>query len=381
VFQWNIYQEYSRLVATANGGGSRRRNSRSSRSRALRLTRVAGVLGVLGGGASSARNLDGLVLDAGHDSGVLLGDGLNGLRRNALLGLARDGSRRDDGLSTALGSGRSGVDGRVRDGAVTGLARLLGSSRRLSGLGLGRRSGRLLRLSGSLRLLGSLGGLGLLRLLGSLRLLRLTRSLGLLRLLGSLGLLRLTRSLGLLRGLRLLRLARSLGLAGLLAATGRLDGADGGRDGNGLGNNNGGATSGGAVGDLGTARGDGLDVGRVDGRGGHGSLSGGRSLRSLGGSGDLRDLVGLSGVSTLLSRGDLGRDGVRSGADNGGSGRAVGDLRTARGDGNVLGLVDLGNLVVVGHGTRGQESSGSSRVTHLGEFDCKFGKESLKLQA
>jgi hypothetical protein len=32
----------------------------------------------------------------------------------------------------------------------------------------------------------------------------------------------------------------------------------------------------------------------------------------------------------------------------------------------------------VGHGTRGQESSGGSRVTHLGEFNCKFGKESLK---
>jgi hypothetical protein len=243
---------------------------------------------------------------------------------------------------------------------------------RLSGLGLSRRSGRLLGLS------GSLGGLGGLRSLGLLRL-RVLGLSGLLRLAGLLRLLGLARSLRLLGGLRslgLLRLTGSLRLAGLLAATSGLDGADGGRDGNGLSDNDGSATSGGAVGDLRTARGDGLDVGRVDGRGGHRSLGGGGSLRGLSGSRNLRNL--LAGLVALLDRGDLGRrnrvrvgnlggNGIRGGADDGRSSRAVGHLRTARSDGDSLGLVDLGNLIV-GNGTRGQESSGGERVTHLEEL-------------
>jgi hypothetical protein len=242
-------------------------------------------------------------------------------------------------------------------------------------------SGRLLGLS---RLLRGLGLLRLLRLLGSRRRHRLGLSRGgrrllIARLSVSGRLLRLSRLLGGLRLLGLLRLAGGLGLlrlARLLAATSGLDRADGGRDGNGLSDNDGSATSGGAVGDLRTARGDGLDVGRVDGRGGHRGLGGGGSLRGLSGSRNLRNLF--AGLVALLSRGDLGRrnrvrignlggNGVRGGADNGRSGRAVGHLRTARSDGDSLGLVDLGNLIV-GNGTRGQESSGGERVTHLEEL-------------
>jgi hypothetical protein len=289
----------------------------------------------------------------------------------------------------------------VRNGAVTGVARLLrllggrrnnglGLSRRsgrLTGLSLGGRSRRLLRLSGLLRGLGLLrllGGSGSLGLLGSRRRHRLGLSRRGRRLLiarlsvsGRSG--RLLRLSGLLGGLGLLRLlggSGSLRLAGLLAATSGLDGADGGRDGNGLSDNDRSSTSGGAVGDLGTARGDGLDVGRVDGRGGHRSLGGGGSLRGLSGSRNLRNL--LAGLVALLGRGDLGRrnrvrvgnlggNGIRGGADDGRSSRAVGHLRTARSDGDSLGLVDLGNLIV-GNGTRGQESSGGERVTHLEEL-------------
>lgn len=309
------------LVTSANGGGGRRRNSRSGR----RL-RLAGVARVAGSGASSARNLDGRVLNAGEDGGVLLGDGSHRLRGNALLRVAwvaGDGNRsgRNNGLLTTLSSGRVGVDG---DGAVTGVLRLSRDNglARLSRLSLGRRgrSGRLL-----------VAGLGLSGRSGAGRLL-VTGRAGLFRLAG------------------LLRLSR------LLAATSRLNGADGGGDSNGLGDNDGSTRSGRAVRNLGGARGDSPDVGRVDGRGGQGSLSGLRNFRDL-----------LGGLAALLSRGDLGRDRVNGVAGDSRSSRAVGDLRTARGDGNSLGLVDLGDLG--GHGTRGQESGGGSRVTHLEELE------------
>lgn len=216
--------------------------------------------------------------------------------------------RLGDGLVTVR---RRGDDGR-RDGL--GLLR----ARDLDGLGLDGGDG------GDV-LLGDVGG-GVAGALG------LSRLLGLLRVLGGLGLLRL---LGLLGGLRLLRLARVLGLAGVLrggtVATvgragrvrvlgGRTDRADGGRDGDGLGHDDGGVSR--AVGDLRSAVNDGVDVGGVDGRGGQrlgldGSLSGGRAVR---------DIRGAAGDGADASRGDI--VGLNRGLGVGHSGRGYdGDSR------------------------------------------------------
>lgn len=317
---------YLRLVAVSGrvtasgGGGGGRGNSRAGG--------VAGLAGVTGLAASRARNLDGRVLNGGEDRGVALGDGSHRLRRNAL-GSLRDGSSGDNGLVGGL-SRRVGVD---RNSAV------------VVGSGLGRLSGvgRLSRSSGLRRLLvDRLAGL-LIHGLAGLRL--LITGLSLSRLAG-LGLL--VDGLG-----RLLRLLRLSGLAGLT------NGADGGGNSVGLGGDNSGASR--AVGDLGTARGDGLDVGAVDGGGGQRNLRGLGSLRGrLGGLvGRLGSLVGGDGSLRGLD------NGVRGGADDGGSSRAVGDLRTARGDGDELSLVDN---VLGGHGRRGQESGGKG-VTHLESVD------------
>lgn len=302
-------------VTASGGGGGGRGNSRAGG--------VAGLAGVARLAASRARNLDGRVLNGGEDRGVALGDGSHRLRRNAL-GSLRDGSSGNNGLVAGL-SRRVGVD---RNSAV------------VVGSGLGRLSGvgRLSGSSGLRRLLvDRLAGL-LIHGLARLRL--LITGLSLSRLAG----------LGLLRVLGLLRLS---GLAGLT------NGADGGGNSIGLGGHDSGSSR--AVGDLGTARGDGLDVGAVDGGGGQRNLSGLGSLR-----GRLRSLVGRLG-GLVGGDGSLGGldNGVRGGADDGGSSRAVGDLRTARGDGNELSLVDN---VLGGHGRRGQESGGNS-VTHLESVD------------
>jgi hypothetical protein len=297
-------------VTASGGGGGGRGNSRAGG--------VAGLAGVARLAASRARNLDGRVLNGGEDRGVALGDGSHRLRRNTL-GSLRNGSSGNNGLVAGL-SRRVGVD---RNSAV------------VVGSGLGRLSG-VGRLSGSS---------GLRRLLVDRLAGLLIHGLSLSRLAG-LGLL--VDGLG-----RLLRLLRLSGLAGLT------DGADGGGNSIGLGGDNGGASR--AVGDLGTARGDGLDVGAVDGGGGQRNLSGLGSLR-----GRLGGLVG--GDGSLVGRdGSLGGldNGVRGGADDGGSSRAVSDLRTARGDGDELSLVDN---VLGGHGRRGQES-GSNSVTHLESVD------------
>jgi len=299
-------------VTASRGGGGGRGNSRAGR--------VAGLAGVTGVAASRARNLDGRVLNGGEDRGVALGDGSHRLRRNAL-GSLRNGSSGDNRLVAGL-SGRVGVD---RNSAV------------VVGSGLGRLSG-VGRLSGSS---------GLRRLLVD----RLARLL----IHGLAGLLINRLGLSGLAGLGLLvdGLGRLLGLLRLSGLAGLTNGADGGGNSIGLGGHNGGASR--AVGDLGTARGDGLDVGAVDGGGGQ------RSLR-----GRLGGLVG--GLGSLVGGdGSLGGldNGVRGGADDGGSSRAVGDLRTARGDGDELSLVDN---VLGGHGRRGQESGGES-VTHLESVD------------
>ncbi|KAI9163473.1 Acyl-CoA ligase AFT1-1 [Paramyrothecium foliicola] len=164
------------------------------------------------------------------------------------------------------------------------------------------------------------------------------RLLGLLRSLGGLGGLRLLRLLRLLGGLRLLGSLRLLGGLGLLRLLGGLDGsgdglsdgADGGADGNGHGDNSSGAL-GGAVRDLGTAAGDGLDGGGEDsrggvvggdngagggrggllGRGGGGLLSGGSSrlngqLLRRGGSLSRRSSLFSGRGGSLLSRGGSG---------------------------------------------------------------------------
>lgn len=186
-----------------------------------------------------------------------------------------------------LGDGLVTVRGRGDDGRRDGLG-LLGA-RNLDGLGLNGGDG------GDV-LLGDVGSgvAGALRLSG---LLRLLRGLRLLRLLGVLRLLRLARVLGLAGVLRSGTVA-TVGRAGRVRVlSGRTDGADGGRDGDGLGDNNGGV--GRAVGDVSLAVDDGVDVGRVDGRGGHGdglNLSAGRAVR---------DIRGTAGDGADAGRGDI----------------------------------------------------------------------------
>lgn len=103
----------------------------------------------------------------------------------------------------------------------------------------------------------------------------------------------------------------------------RTNRADRGGDSNGLGRDDGAVSR--AVGDLGSARGDGVNLGRVDGRrgqGNHGGL-------------------------------DLGR-----------AGRAVGDALRAGGDGDQLGGVVGGHIA--SDGGTSHNGSGSSSETHLG---------------
>jgi hypothetical protein len=152
-------------------------------------------------------------------------------------------------------------------------------------------------------------------------------------------------------------LASRLGTSGLVTSECLGNGADSGGDGNGLGNNNGSTGSDGAVGNLRSARGDGLDVGGVDGGGAvvDGGLD--RSLTSRdGGLLASRDGLGLltsrdslgvltggEGLGVLTSGDSLGllANRGRSGLSRRGN---VGGLVTSRGSGLLTGGDSLGLL-------------------------------------
>lgn len=239
-------------------------------------------------------------------------------------GKTGDGSE-DGGAGKASSTGLSrGLlrRGRLGDGLVASRGR--SDNGRADGLSHGRRAGDLDGLGldggdGGDVLLGDVSG----GVAGALRLLRLLGSLRLLRGLGLLGGLRLLGSLGVLRLLGDGAVAVRRGSDGVLG--GRTDGADGGRDGDGLSHDNGGVSR--AVGDISTAVDDGVDLLLVDGGGGHGLL---RGLRGGGLAGAVRDI----------------RATVDDRVDGGGSD----DLS----DGGGLG---------VGHGRGGDDSSSSE--THL----------------
>lgn len=229
-----------------------------------------------------ARDLDGGVLDRGVDSGVALGDSNHRVGRNALL--------------TSLSGNRLVGDGGARTRARPGAVASSGGGDR----DVGDRAGRLLSRVVTSGLDGRRVGSGLGRLLSRVVARGLDGSLG-----G--GLLD-----GDLRGGLLNGNLRSFG-----------DGAEGSGNRNALSRDNGAVSR--AVGDVGSARDDGVNLGRVDGAGGQ---------REHG-------------------RGDVSL-----------AGGAVGDLGTARGDGDKLGGVGGGNIRDHGgHGARGHKSSG--RETHL----------------
>lgn len=243
-------------------------------------------------GTSSAH----LSKDEGSETSDGSEDGRAGKASGASLSWGSGGrGRLGDGL-VAAGRGRG--DGGRRDGSS-----LLRRARNLNGLGLDGGDG------GDV-LLGDVSG-------------------------GVAGALRLG---GLLRRAGLLGLARLLGLAGLAGVPrggtvavsgrgrdrvlGRSNGADGGRDGNGLSHDNGRVSR--AVGHGRGTVDDGMDVGGVDSGGGHGDV---------------------------LRRG---------------TGRAVGDIRGAADDGADASrgdVVGLSRSLGVGHS--GGSNDGDSRETHL----------------
>lgn len=211
-----------------------------------------------------------------------------------------DGSE-DGGASKASGTSLS--RGRLRDGLVAtsgrgdggGLDRssLDGRARNLNGLGLNSSDG------GDV-LLGDVGG----GVAGALRLSRHGGNDGL-------------AGHGRNHGLRRLRRLAGVGRDGAVASRGRGndggDRADGGRDGDGLGHNDGRVSR--AVRLLRGAVDDGVDLGGIDGRGGHGdglNVSPGRAVDDIGSAGgDGRD----------LSRGDVvsGDGGLGVGHSRGGN--------------------------------------------------------------
>lgn len=216
-------------------------------------------------------------------------------------------------------SGTSLRRGRLRDGSVALRGR--SDDRGRDGRGLSRRAGNLNGLGldggdGGDVLLGDVSGgeRGALRLLG---------------LLGLRGLRRLRRLGRLARVRRLARLDRDGAVSvrrrrGRDGGTGRNNGADGGRDGDGLSDDNGGVSR--AVGDGRGTRDDGVDVGGVDGRRGQRVLSG-------------RGLV---------------------------TGRAVDNIRGAVEDGADVSSGDvLGLSGRLGIGHSGGSNDGSSSETHL----------------
>lgn len=112
--------------------------------------------------------------------------------------------------------------------------------------------------------------------------------------------------------------------------------------------------------------GDARGVGDQGDRGGHNRGSGSGSRAHDGGSRGAGHNGGAAG-----GNGSSGGGGGHSGDAGGtstGRGRAVGDFRTARGDGDLLGLVDGGvSTVGEGGGQAGEEGDGSSGETHC---DC-----------
>lgn len=111
---------------------------------------------------------------------------------------------------------------------------------------------------------------------------------------------------------------------GVVDGGGRDDRADGGGDGDGLSDNHGRVT--GAVGDGVGAISDGVGAGGIHSRGGHGDDSAG---------------------------------------DDSGLGRALGDGRTARGDGDIVGRVDGAVSILTSVGQSGTSNDGGSSETHF----------------
>lgn len=179
------------------------------------------------------------------------------------------------------------------------------------------------------------------------------------------------RGLGDRRGNRLLgrgTLGRLLdGLGGTRSVDDGLgDGADGGGEGNRGGDNDGSARLGGAVGDLRSARGDGLDTGGVDGGGGVVDsglgLRDGRSGNRLDGLGDTR----LSGGDSLGGLSAVGGDGGRRQLSGGGLLNGLGDGLNRLGDRlNGLGLGGLAGGRKLGRG--GLADGLCDRLDRLGD--------------
>jgi hypothetical protein len=185
----------------------------------------------------------------------------------------------------AVASRRS--DGRRRD-RLGGVLRLAGAR---DSHGLGLNSG-----DGGDVLLGDVGG----GVAGALRLLRLA---GVTRVLGLAG----------LAGVAGGGTVASVGRAGRVRVGSLANGADGGRDGDGLGDHDGGVSR--AVVDLRRAVNDGVHRGGVDGGGGHGLVTAGLGGAVDGSGGDNSSGGGAGGGLAVVGGGDgrEGDDGSRSG--------------------------------------------------------------------